>query len=220
MTRKFTDLVPQAQSVRKRLRQALSGSAIAGIGLSAPHPAEPSEVTATALETPSVTIVNKVDKAKKLILQLPSGASYKLLQHRSHSSHSSHSSHASHYSGTSAAPATPAPTPKTSTPPPRTAETVPTVADPAQLFFNGTIDTINKDARTIIVKRLETGLPYTLSYRDDTMIRSLDGDESRLDEEMEKRNGTLPFSKGQKVQVHWKEGTNGKSIVVTIAHIK
>jgi len=218
--RKFTDLVPRSQSLRKRLRQALSGTAVAGIGLTAPQGAETKDLQQPKLDAVPVTISNRIEKSKKLILQMPSGQAYRMLQHRSHSSHASHRSHASHYSGTSSAPSSPAPAPKPTAPAPRTAEAAPTVTDPSQLFFDGTIETINKEARTVVVKRLDTGAQYTLTYRDDTTIRSLAGAESRLDEEMEKRNGALPFSKGQKVQIQWKDGTNGKTIAVKIAHIK
>jgi hypothetical protein len=218
--RTFKDLVPRSESLRKRLRQVLSGGAIAGMGLTPAPVVQAKDLATPATDSSPVTIVNRSQKAKKLILQLPSGTAYRMLQHRSHSSHASHKSHSSHYSGSSGSSSTPAPKP-TPAPARRALESPPPKADAEALpYFIGTIETINKETRTITVKQTETNLQYPLGYRDDTTIRSLLGTELRLDDAIEKNNGALPFVKGQKIQVTWKQGTNARNIAVTITHIK
>jgi hypothetical protein len=223
--RTFRDLLPRPADLRKRLRQALTSGAIASVGL-APAAAANAASTADPVQPQELTIANRLEKGKKLILRLPNGIAYRMLQHKSHSSHSSHASHASHYSGSSGGTSTPAPrvtTPRAPTPSPVVtsplAEQPPALAALAPKSFTGTIESVDKLARTVTIKQTDTSAKYVLGYRDDTRISTLDGLTSRLDDAMEKNNGEFPFAKTQKVRAFWKEGTSGKSIAITLARI-
>jgi hypothetical protein len=193
--RTLRDLVPRSGPLRRRLRQVLSGSAIASVGLSATQLAQAKDHTTATEDLSPVTIANRAQKAKKLILQMPDGGMFSMLQHRSHSSHSSHRSHSSHYSGSSSGTSRPAPLVTPTRPAPRVAEVAPPVADPAPVtYFRGVIDAINKDARTVTIKHADTNQPYTLGYRDDTTFRSLVGTESRLDDATDRNNGITGYT--------------------------
>jgi len=222
MKRAFQDLVPGRPSLAKRLRKLLSGGTVAGLALS-PAVNQAAEVTTLPASDPqSFTIVNREQKARKLLLRMPTGATYRMLQHKSHSSHSSHSSHASHYSGSSgtatSSPATP-PRPVTAVPSPP-AEVPPPKPDVTVIqSFTGSIDAVNKELRTLTVK-MASGLKYTMSYRDDTTFTPLGGEESRLDDTIERAHGKLPFEVGHRVRVQWKAGTAGKTIATAITRVQ
>lgn len=223
MKRGFKDLVPGTESLRKRLRQLLIGGTVAGSAVAPTAASQPvAELSNPTNDLPVVTMVNRAEKAQKLLLKLPNGIAYRMLQHRSHSSHSSHRSHSSHYSGSSGGSSAPVVvTPRPSAPVTSPAEALPAASDPAasMRYFTGVIDTIDKEKRTLTVK-IGSGAPYTLSYRDDTTFKTLAGLESRLDESIEKAGGQLPFEKGEKVEVKWKAGTAGKTIAVAITRVR
>jgi len=94
----------------------------------------------------------------------------------------------------------------------------PPVADPKS--SEGVIEAIDKEARTITVRRTLTNSLAVFGYRDDTKFGSIAGEESRLDDLLEKSHGVLPFLRGQKVRISWKAGSSGKDIAVTIAPFK
>jgi hypothetical protein len=218
--RTFKDLLPRSKSLRKRLGAILTGGTITGVGLVPTAPAL-GETSAPAIDPVAVTIANKSQKTQRLILKMPNGSAYRMLLHKSHSSHASHASHASHYSGSSGgSTASPRVTTPPASPPRTVAEQPPALADLAPKSFTGTIDAINREARTITIKQTDSTSKFVMSYRDDTNLRSLEGSQSRLDEAAERNGGTIPLEKGQKVRVSWKPGsTSGKYIAVTIARI-
>jgi hypothetical protein len=174
--------------------------------------------------TDTTTIVNRSQKAQKLLLRMPNGLSYRMLQHKSHASHSSHASHYSGSTGSAPLPSAPAPAPRPlTTPSPSPAQPLAEMPPPPAgdaKFFDGVIDAINKEARTMTVRQTLTNTSYTLGYRDDTKFRSIAGEESRLDDLLEKSSGVLPFRTGQKIRVSWKAGAASKNIAVTIAPFK
>src|SRR4051794_34521078 len=90
MKRGFKDLVPGTESLRKRLRQVLTGGTVAGLAVApiAASQLQPAAEPSNPNDLPTATMVNRAEKAQKLLLKLPNGTAYRMLQHKSHSSHS------------------------------------------------------------------------------------------------------------------------------------
>lgn len=223
MKRSFTDLVPGARTLGKRLRQIVSGGAVAGLTVVPASTVKASSLTTAGLaDVSTASIANRAQKAQKLLLKMPTGLSYRLLQHKSHSSHSSHSSHYSGSSGGStAAPITTSPRPA-DPPPVRAAEMPPPAGQSVTLvYWTGTVDSIDHEARILTIKLTADGTLKSVAYRDVTTFRSLEGTESSLVEAIDKNGGKLPFSRGEKVQVSPKTGnTNGKTIADRIVRVR
>jgi len=226
LKRNLTDFFRGSQDVRRTLRKVLKGGAIASLGATtataAPKP-DTSLKQAAQSPTTELVLANRSQKSKKLILRMPDGVSYKMLQHRSHGSHRSHASHYSGSSGT-AAPRPVAP-PVTSTSEPvtgaPTAEAVPpTPETPALPWFTGVIERIDKEARTVTVKQTISESRFIVAYRDDTQVFGSSGLKMRLDEAMEQNNNALPFAVSQKVQIQWKQSPDAKkTIAVSIKKV-
>jgi hypothetical protein len=162
VTRSFKELVPSTTSFRQRLAKVLSGGTILGVGIASVPAAGDVAAAAPAVDPSAITIANRSDKASKLILKLPSGLSYRMLQHRSHSSHKSHSSHYSGSGGgtSTPAPVAPAPRPAPVYPTRSVAESTPPVSDAEALpFFVGIIDAVDKEARTLTVRETHGVVP-------------------------------------------------------------
>lgn len=215
MKRQLRDLLPRAGDLRQRLRDVLTRSALAGVGLTAAGvtPAQATDLPQSALAPNEVTVVDRAQKAPKLILNLPDGTSYKNLQHRSHSSHKSHSSHSSHYSGSSGrvAPApAPAPAPRRVVPEAPPASLVAESPETDAPSITGTVDSLNPQARTVTVKPAGIASKFTLVYRDDTIVQPLPGYTVRVDDYTESHDGKLPFAVGGRVQIFWKPSADGK----------
>lgn len=211
MPRDFLRLVTRPSDIRKALQKITLGSLISATGLgSAGLTVAEGPPAGTPAETP--TIVDRSKKAAKLVLQLPGQLAYAVTEHRSHRSHSSHRSHYSSSGGTT-------PAPVVRTPPPRAAAPVQELGVLASSTLTGQVESIDKVKRVFVIK--QTGpnviesVRRTFAYRDDTKIETMPGITFRFDEFVESTNGKLPIAIGDKVDIQWRQSTDGKTQIAT-----
>ena len=103
MKRDFLDAGFTPLGLLKSLRKLTIGTTIAAVSLITGSSASAALVDQNPRRTVTPVIVQKSEKAPKLLLKLATSgkilASAQHASHSSHSSHSSHRSHSSHYSG-------------------------------------------------------------------------------------------------------------------------
>jgi hypothetical protein len=207
----FLSLIRRPADLLKALRRITVGGVIATAGVST----GPSVVAAGPQGSEPVqgltpTIVDRSRKAPKLVLHLPGTTAYVGTEHRSHRSHSSHRSHySSSGGGGSSAPAPPAPRPSA---PATSAASVLDVE--AKNSVSGEVVAIDTSARTITIR---DSIPRrtTFGYRDDTKFEAGLGVTVRFDDFAEAKDGRLPVSIGDKVQIAWRTSPDGKTQIVS-----
>jgi hypothetical protein len=223
--RRVRDFLPRPQDLLLRLRAIVTGGAFATTSLLLPPAVTTTEAAPPTPWALTTVIVDRSRKAVKLVLRAPGRAIGFVAQHRSHSSHSSHrshSSHSSHVSGSGGSvyvppPPAPIPTPAPATPRPAP-ETLlaeaPAASAVADGQFEGTIESLDREARTVKVKGISPVRIILLYYRDDTTVAK-SGRRSRLDEYQNANGGRFPFTVGDKVNVEWKHNAATSKTVVT-----
>lgn len=208
MPRDFLSLVGRSGDLLKALRRIALGGVIATTGVAA------APTVATATTSPDVapvtpSVVDRVRKGAKLILQLPDTTVALSAEHRSHRSHSSHRSHFSSSGGggtaapAPAAPVTPAPSRPVAAAPLDLTKTTPANA------VRGEIVAIDTNARTITIKENAT-TRATFAYRDDSKFQAAVGIGVRWDDFASANGNRLPVAAGDKVQLTWRTSTDGQ----------
>lgn len=225
MKRELTDLLRRPQDLVFKLRSTLFGGTVAALGLLGNSSAEANLLSAPskgALWLPAV-IVDRSRKTAKLVLHFPGRVRESMAQHRSHSSHSSHrshSSHSSHYSGSVSTPAPPPPPAPLPLVAPRKETFPPTAIVGVLAAFDATVESIDRKAKSFVVKSISVKSLYSLQYRDDTTYETRDGVANRLDEIQEQKPDSLPFAVGDKVRISWKlSSSKKKTIAVTVTQL-
>lgn len=230
MAKDFLRLFPRPADLLTALRRITAGGLLAAAGFSqataAPAPGAGPVNPAPGAAVQATTIVDRSRKKPALLLRLPSAAFAGDPQHRSHRSHSSHRSGSS--GGSVAAP-----------PPPRKTEPAPAAAPANRLVgepsppsptgtntasgllsstaatFGGVIEAIDRQARTVTIRRVGTPETRVFAYRDDSKLNTVTGSSIRFDEFGEMSGGQIPVAKDDKVQVTWRTSTDGKTSIVT-----
>lgn len=221
MAKDFMRLLPRPADLLTALRRITAGSLLAAAGLSTQTAAAPAANAAPAT-VQATTIVDRSRKRPALLLRLPNSAFSGDPQHRSHRSHSSHRSGG----GAVAAP-----------PPPRKAEPAPAPANrlvgepppPSPTAtgsalgllatqgptFAGVIEAIDRQARTVTIRRVGTPETRVFAYRDDSKLQTVTGSSIRFDEFGEMSGGQIPVANDDKVQITWRASTDGKTSILT-----
>lgn len=236
MAKDFLRLFPRPADLLTALRRITASGLLAAAGFSAHAAASPAVPDGPQGADPSTavqatTIVDRSRKKPMLLLRLPNTAFSGEPQHRSHRSHSSHYSGGG---GAASAPAparrtepAPAPAPATApapanrlvgepTPPsPNSASSALSALTAVGPTYAGVIESIDRQARTVTIRRVGTPETRVFSYRDDSKLQTVTGSSIRFDEFGEMSGGQIPVAKDDKVQVTWRTSTDGKTSIVT-----
>lgn len=217
MSKDFLTYVPRPANLLRALRKVTLGVAVSATGVAMPPAADGAQPDAPGLAPidQAPLIVDQRNKSRKLILQLPNQASYRISDHRSHRSHSSHRSH---YSGGGGGGGTTTPAPVRTTPPPAPLLEKPEAAT-AATAVTGIIETLDREKRTFVIRYTISGetqtTRQTFAYRDDTKFQTAIGLSYRFDEFAETNNGRLPIGLTDRVEVQWRTSADGKTSIAT-----
>jgi hypothetical protein len=190
VARALSTWLPRGKGSLNRLKKALTSAVLAGTGITGAVPVSGAVAPPPRpLVNPEASVVNRSQKARKVMLRLPHGT-FGLVQHGSHASHASHSSHASHASGSAGSVAPPAPKPRAPVGSPAVATQPPVL---------GVVDSINSKTHAIVIKDL-TPLEAKIEFYFDarTTFTPLGGTAAPV-----VVSGALPFRVGERVQIQW-----------------